>query len=333
MQMNISRRICVAPMMDWTDRHCRYFLRLLSKHTLLYTEMITAKALIHGNTKRLLQFNPSEHPIALQLGGNDVQELMQAARLGEQHGYDEINLNVGCPSNRVQRGQFGVCLMLQPELVRDCVAAMQVAVHVPVTVKCRIGVDRQTSYQFLKNFVLTVAEGGCQTFIIHARNAWLNGLSAKENRHIPPLRYDLVYRLKEELPQLQIVINGGIKTHAEIDKHLSLVDGVMLGRAIYHDPYLLSEMDRRYFVSNAAIHTREKVIEQMLCYIKNEQQSGVYLSKITRHMLGLFQGQPGAKQWRRALSTLAVRANADKRVVQRALAMVNAEAEKQQQNS
>lgn len=322
MQANISRRICVAPMMAWTDQHCRYFLRLLSKHTLLYTEMITAKAVIYGDKARLLRFNFREHPLALQLGGNDPQELAQAARLGEQHGYDEINLNVGCPSHRVQNGQFGVCLMLQPELVRDCVAAMQSAVQIPVTVKCRIGMDRQTSYQFLKHFVMTVAEGGCKVFIIHARNAWLQGLSPKENRHIPPLRYDLVYRLKEELPQLRIIINGGVKTYAQIDRHLSFVDGVMLGRAVYHDPYFLSEMDGRYFADNRAIPTRAEVIEQMLPYIDNERQKNVCLQQITRHMLGLFKAQPGAKQWRRVLSALAVRRDADARVVQQALVMV-----------
>ena len=316
-----SRKVCVAPMMDWTDRHCRHFLRLLSKHTLLYTEMVTSKALIHGDPHRLLQFNNNEHPLALQLGGNQPDELATAAKLGVEWGYDEINLNVGCPSDRVQHGHFGACLMLQPELVRDCIAAMQAVVDVPVTVKCRIGIDKQESYDFLYYFVNTVAASGCKTFIIHARNAWLNGLSPKENRTIPPLRYDLVYRLKAEFPELEVIINGGIKTYAEIEQHLQHVDGVMLGREAYHNPYILSEIDRRYYNGQHLLVTREKIVEQMLPYIQQQLQQDIYLKHITRHMLGLFQGQKGAKHWRRILSEEAVKPNAGMEVLQQAISV------------
>ena len=311
-------------MMAWTDRHCRHFLRLISKNTLLYTEMLTSAALVHGDVQRLLQYNTSEHPLALQLGGNDAKELAQAAKLGEQWGYDEINLNVGCPSDRVQNGHFGACLMLQADLVRDCLAAMQAAVQIPVTIKCRIGVDKQESYDFLKGFVSTVSAGGCRTFIIHARNAWLLGLSPKENRNIPPLRYDFVYRLKREFPQLEIIINGGIKTHAEIEQHLSQVDGVMLGREAYHNPYILSEMDRRYFQEDCEITTRHAIMQQLIPYIEAELQRGVYLKHIVRHILGLFQGQPGAKLWRRILSEEAMRKGGDMHTISKALALLEA---------
>jgi tRNA-dihydrouridine synthase A len=299
---SVNHRFSVAPMMDWTDRHCRYFLRLITKHTLLYTEMITSSALIRGHANYLLQYDSFEHPIALQLGGSDPQELAAAAQLGEQFGYDAINLNVGCPSERVRSGSFGACLMLEPELVRDCVAAMRQAVNIPVTVKCRTGIDKIMSYSFLKNFVQVVSEAGCQTFIVHARNAWLKGLSPKENREIPPLRYDYVYRLKEELPKLEIILNGGIKTHAEAAQHLAYIDGVMIGREAYHNPYWLALVDYLFYGDEHSIPTRQELINAYLPYINQQLHMGVRLNNITRHLLGLFHGQPGAKQWRRYLS-------------------------------
>lgn len=321
MAVVVNRKISVAPMMDWTDRHCRHFLRLISKHTLLYTEMINAMALVKGKALHLLEYNSSEHPLALQLGGNDPDVLAEASKLGEQYGYDEVNLNVGCPSDRVQSGAFGACLMLQAELVRDCIAAMQNQVNIPVTVKCRIGVDRQESYEFLKNFVLTVKQSGCNTFIIHARNAWLDGLSPKENRTIPPLRYDIVYQLKQQFPELEIIINGGITTYAEIDHHLQQVDGVMLGREAYHNPYILSEMDQRYFNDDHPIPSRHDIVDTMLPYIQQQRDNDIYLKHITRHMLGLFHGQKGAKHWRRYLSEHAVKTDAGVEVVRKALIM------------
>ncbi len=301
----MSHKICIAPMMDWTDRHDRYFLRLISKHAGLYTEMINANALVKGKALHLLEYNPEEHFVALQLGGSEPAVLAEAAKLGESFGYDEINLNVGCPSERVQSGSFGACLMLEPNLVRDCVAAMSEAVSIPVTVKCRIGVDKEMDYDFFKNFINVVREGGCNTFIVHARNAWLKGLSPKENRTIPPLRYDMVYRLKDECPDLKIIINGGIKTYEEIDEHLKHVDGVMLGREAYHNPYILSEVDQRYFNDAHDILSREAILAQLKPYIDGLREKDIYLSHITRHLLGLFQGQPGARQWRRALTDLA----------------------------
>ena len=312
-------KICVAPMMAWTDRHCRYFLRLLSKHTRLYTEMVTSAALLHGDPKKLLPFNASEHPLALQLGGSNAQQLAAAAKLGEQWGYDEINLNVGCPSDRVQQGQFGACLMLQPEQVRDCLTAMRAVVQIPVTIKCRIGIDQQESYNFLKHFVTVVTQSGCKTFIIHARNAWLGGLNPKENRTIPPLRYAFVYQLKKDFPQLEIIINGGIKTYAEIEQHLQYVDGVMLGREAYHNPYLLSEVDQRYFNDHYPIPSRVEIIKQLLPYIETELRQGTYLKYIARHLIGLFQGQAGAKSWRRTLSEEAMRYGADSKTIEKAL--------------
>lgn len=319
MSAPLNRTISVAPMMDWTDRHCRHFLRLISKHTLLYTEMVNAMAIVRGNALHLLAYNDSEHPLALQLGGNDPAVLAEAAKLGEQYGYDEINLNVGCPSDRVQSGHFGACLMLQPELVRDGIAAMQQAVSIPVTVKCRIGVDREESYGFLKNFVVTVMESGCKTFIVHARNAWLDGLSPKENRNIPPLRYDIVYQLKQEFPDLEIIINGGIKTYAEIDENLKHVDGVMLGREAYHNPYVLSEMDQRYYDDQSLVPSRHDVVKAMLPYIQQQCEQDVSLKHITRHMLGIFHAQAGARLWRRYLSDNAVKADAGIEIVEQAL--------------
>jgi len=301
-----GRRISVAPMMDWTDRHCRVFHRHISKHTWLYTEMVTTGALVYGDVGRHLRFNEEEHPVALQLGGSDPHDLAISAKLGEKWGYDEINLNCGCPSERVQKGAFGACLMAEPELVRDCVKAMRDAVSIDVTVKHRIGIDQSESYDFVRDFVGTVAEGGCTTFIVHARNAILKGLSPKENREIPPLKYEYAYQLKRDFPQFEILINGGIKTEAEIDEHLRYVDGVMLGREAYHNPYLMAGFDQRYYGSTAPVKSRLEVLEAMIPYIAaqlaKEGGRGLKLNSITRHMLGLMQGLPGAKSFRQTLS-------------------------------
>jgi tRNA-dihydrouridine synthase A len=284
----LSHRLCVAPMMDWTDRHCRYFLRQVSARVRLYTEMITTGALLHGDVERHLGFSAAEHPVALQLGGSEPGELARCARLGEQYGYDEINLNIGCPSERVQKGAFGACLMAEPELVAACVASIRSAVSVPVTVKHRIGIDRIESYDFVRNFVGIVSGAGCDTFIVHARNAVLKGLSPKENREIPPLKYDYVYRLKEDFPELEIVINGGITTWADITTHLAYVDGVMLGRAAYHNPWMLADPGK----------TRADVVRAMYAYAKTADS----LRHVTRHMLGLYHGHQKARLWRRMLS-------------------------------
>lgn len=302
MSEKLNRRVCIAPMMDWTDRHCRYFLRLITQHAVLYSEMVHARAIIHGDKHRLLDFNEEEHPVALQLGGSDPTELAMAAKIGAEWGYDEINLNVGCPSDRVQSGQFGACLMLEPTRVHDCIAAMQDAVDVPVTVKCRIGIDKEESYDFLTHFINAVAKSGCDTFIIHARNAWLKGLSPKENREIPPLRYEYVYQLKRDFPQLEIIINGGIKEHTEIASHLSYVDGVMLGRKAYHEPYFLAEVDALYYGNNAAIISYESIVKKLLPYLESEIKKGVPLKYMLRHFIGLYHGQVRAKQWRRLLT-------------------------------
>ena len=289
-------------MMDWSDRHCRYFFRRLSRHALVYTEMITNGALIHGDVERHLRFHADEHPVALQLGGSEPAELAHCARLGEQWGYDEINLNCGCPSERVQHGAFGACLMREPDLVADCVKAMQDAVSIPVTVKHRLGIDRVEDYAFVRRFVEVVAGAGCKTFIVHARNAVLKGLSPKDNREVPPLRYAEVHQLKRDFPGLGIVINGGINTWPEITQHLSAVDGVMLGRAAYHDPYVLAEADRRLFDANAAVRSREDVVRAMYDYARLEVAHGTPLRSIARHMLGLYHGQPRARLWRQMLS-------------------------------
>ncbi len=300
------RTVSVAPMMDWTDRHCRQFHRHLTRHTWLYTEMVTTGALLHGDVARHLDFAELEHPIALQLGGSEPQDLAQCARLGEQWGYDEINLNCGCPSERVQRGAFGACLMAEPALVADCVKAMRDAVSIDVTVKHRIGINDVDSYDFMRDFVGTIAEAGCTTFIVHARNAILKGLSPKENREIPPLQYDYAYRLKREFPQLEIILNGGVKTLAEIDLHLQQVDGVMLGREAYHNPYLLAQFDARYYQDEAPVKSRRAVLEAMLPYVQTQldlyAQHGLKLNSITRHMLGLMAGLPGSRSFRQMLS-------------------------------
>ena len=300
------RTLSVAPMMDWTDRHCRQFHRHITKHTWLYTEMVTTGALLHGDVARHLDFDGIEHPIALQLGGSEPADLAKSAKLGAQWGYDEINLNCGCPSERVQRGAFGACLMAEPTLVADCVKAMRDAVDVDVTVKHRIGINDVDSYEFMRDFVGEIAAAGCSTFIVHARNAILKGLSPKENREIPPLKYDYAYRLKREFPDLEIIINGGIKTSAEIDLHLQHVDGVMLGREAYHNPYVMAEFDARYYGDDAPIKSRRDVLAAMIPYVQTQldlyAERGLKLNSITRHMLGLMTGLAGARSFRQMLS-------------------------------
>jgi tRNA-dihydrouridine synthase A len=289
-------------MMDWTDRHCRFFHRILTKRALLYTEMITADAIIHGDRQRLLGFSPEEHPLALQLGGSDPAKLATAASIAAGFGYDEINLNVGCPSGRVQDGRFGACLMREPELVAACIETMRRSVNVPVTVKCRIGVDDQDAEADLDQFVTTVAEAGCAVFIVHARKAWLQGLSPKENREVPPLDYNRVTRLKKRQPHLMVVLNGGIGSLDEAERHLTDVDGVMLGRAAYHNPYVLAEVDARLFGDRAGQVTRREAIMRLIPYIERHLATGGRLSSATRHILGLYHGCPGARLYRRRLS-------------------------------
>ena len=314
-------------MMDWTDRHDRFFLRLISRHAVLYTEMVTTGAVLHGDRDRLLGFEPEQHPVALQLGGSVACDLAEAARIGEGYGYDEINLNVGCPSDRVQSGRFGACLMAEPETVAEGVAAMREAVSVPVTVKCRIGIDDQDEDEALESFATAVRAAGCSTFIVHARKAWLEGLSPKENRDVPPLNYDRVYRLKQANPDLEIVINGGIGTLDEADGHLARVDGVMLGRAAYQSPYILAEVDRRYFGERATPPSRGEIVERLIPYIEARLAAGARLNQITRHILGLYQSVPGARQWRRHLSQNAHLDGAGAEVVLDALALVRAAAD------
>ena len=296
-------RMSVAPMLDWTDRHCRYFHRLLTRHALLYTEMVTTGALLHGDVPRHLRFREEEHPVALQLGGSEPADLARCATLGEQWGYDEINLNCGCPSERVQRGSFGACLMAEPKLVADCVKAMVDAVSVPVTVKHRIGIDKTESYDFVRDFVGTVSEAGCSTFIVHARNAWLKGLSPKENREVPPLRYELVHRLKKDFPQLTLVINGGITTSAQVSEQLRSLDGVMVGREAYHNPWWLASWDEAFYGAAPSALTRETVEAQMVEYMAREvAEQGLHWNTMARHMLGLRHGLPGARRWRQVWS-------------------------------
>jgi len=287
-------------MMDWSDRHCRYFFRQLSRHAVVYTEMVTTGALIHGDVDRHLRFNASEHPVALQLGGSDPAELAHCARLGERYGYDEINLNCGCPSERVQHGAFGACLMAEPQLVADCVYAMREVVSIPVTVKHRLGIDAIDAYEFVRQFVGTVANAGCGTFFVHARNAVLKGLSPKDNREVPPLKYDYVYRLKRDFPGLRIVVNGGVNTLDAIGRHLSQVDGVMIGRLAYHDPYVLAQAGVGLFSEPPP--SRSAIIDSMFSYATDQVASGTPLRAIVRHMLGLYHGQPNARLWRRMLS-------------------------------
>ncbi len=296
-------RLSVAPMMDWTDRHCRFFHRLLSQRTMLYTEMVNTGAVIHGDAHRHLRFNEEEHPVALQLGGSEPEDLAQAARIGAQWGYDEINLNCGCPSERVQRGAFGACLMKEPALVADCVKAMVDAVDVPVSVKHRIGIDQDESYSFVRDFVGQVSDAGCRVFSVHARNAWLQGLSPKENREIPPLRYELAYQLKREFPDLIISVNGGITTNAQITEHLNYADGVMVGRAAYHNPWLMSTWDSEFYGEALRALTREGIEEAMVAYMERAfKEDGCPWYAIARHMLGLYHGQRGARLWRQVWS-------------------------------
>jgi tRNA-dihydrouridine synthase A len=306
-------------MMDWTDRHCRFFHRLLSARALLYTEMITAEAVLHGKRDMLLAFSPQEHPVALQLGGSDPVRLAEAAAIGEGYGYGEINLNVGCPSDRVQEGRFGACLMAEPDLVARCVTAMAARVSVPVTVKCRIGIDDQDSERDLDRFISTVAAAGCRTFIVHARKAWLQGLSPKENREVPPLDYARVYRLKAAHPELQIIINGGIASLDQAEAHLGKVDGVGLGRTAYQNPYLLADVDSRLFGAQTAVRSRRNVMEALVPYAERHLSAGGRLNNIARHILGLYHGRPRARAFRRHIAEQAPRAGAGAAVLVEAM--------------
>jgi tRNA-dihydrouridine synthase A len=317
-----AHKFCIAPMMDWTDRHCRVFHRQLTKHALLYTEMVTADAVIHGNRAHLLGFSEAEHPVALQLGGSEPAKLAEAARIGADLGYDEINLNVGCPSDRVQEGRFGACLMSEPGLVAACVAAMRVHQPVPVTVKCRIGIDEQDEEEDLRRFIEVVASAGCARFIVHARKAWLKGLSPKENREVPPLDYARVYRLKAARPELEIVLNGGIEMIDDARAHLDHVDGVMLGRAAYQNPAILVDVDRVIFGAEAESPTRAAALNAMVPYVEQHLSRGGRLSNVTRHVLGLYHGQPRGKAFRRYLSEGATVASASADVLRDAIALV-----------
>ncbi|MGI9261302.1 MAG: tRNA dihydrouridine(20/20a) synthase DusA [Woeseiaceae bacterium] len=313
-----SSRVSVAPMMDWTDRHCRYFMRLLSPGALLYTEMITAAAIHHGDAAKLLRYDDAEHPVAVQLGGSDPAMMAEAAALASRSGYDEVNINVGCPSDRVQSGQFGACLMAHPGLVAECFRAMQENSDVPVTVKTRIGIDDCDSDEFLMRFVEALADAGCRKFIVHARVAILDGLSPKENRTVPPLNYERVYRIRKDYPEVDIVLNGGIANIAQVEDILEHVDGVMIGRQAYHNPYFLAELEQ-YFHNNWIPPGRTELIEQMTPYINRELEQGERLGRITRHMIGLFAGMPGARAWRRHISEHAYRDGAGVEVILEAL--------------
>jgi len=317
--------ISVAPMMDWTDRHCRYFMRLLSPSALLYTEMVTAAAIVHGDADRFLRFDAAEHPVALQLGGSDPDWMAQAAARGAAYGYDEININVGCPSDRVQSGQFGACLMARPELVAECYVAMQRESDAPVTIKSRIGINDEDSYEFLKRFIDPLAEAGCRKFVVHARIAILEGLSPKENRSVPPLDYERVYRLKGDYPELEIVLNGGLTDIESIDAALRRVDGAMIGRQAYHQPYFLAELEAHLHPEWQA-PSREAVVEQMLTYVDDCVSEGVPLNSVSRHMLGLYAGQPGARAWRRYISEHAHGDGAGSEVLVAALSAMRATA-------
>ena len=309
-------------MLDWSDRHCRVFWRGLTQEALLYTEMVTTGALLHAEPARFLTFSEAEHPIALQLGGSDPEALAQCSRLAEEFGYDEVNLNCGCPSDRVQNGMFGACLMAQPQRVADCIKAMQDATSLPVTVKHRIGIDDMESYEEMVNFVRPIAETGCQTFIVHARKAWLQGLSPKENREIPPLHYDYVYRLKQDFPELEIIINGGIQTLKECEEHLQNVDGVMVGRAAYHTPLMLNQVDQRLYGSNAPVVDGVTALQRFFPYVEEQLSAGTPLQHMSRHVLGLFQGIPGARQFRRYISENAHKKGAGIEVLEQALTCV-----------
>lgn len=317
--VELNRRFCVAPMLDWTDRHERYLLRLLSKHAVLYTEMVTTGALIYGDKHRHLQFNAEEHPVALQLGGSEPKDMALSAKMAEDYGYDEVNINVGCPSDRVQQGAFGACLMAEAELVAENIVAMQKAVKIPVTVKNRIAIDDMPEYETLHNFLQVVSQAGCKTFIIHARKAWLKGLSPKQNRDVPPLNYQLVYQIKQEFPELEIIINGGIKTLEASEQHLKQVDGVMMGREVYNNPFIMNEVDKRLYSDKTARNSSElEILNQYMDYMQKQLNQGVLLKHMSRHLLGLFTGKPGAKAWRRHISENAYKKGAGIEVIQQA---------------
>ncbi len=318
----IDRRLCIAPMLDWTDRHCRYFLRLISPSALLYTEMVTTGAILFGDRDKFLRFSPEESPVALQLGGSNPEELKQCADIAEQLGYNEINLNVGCPSDRVQKGKIGACLMAEPELVAESVSAMKQTVKIPVTVKCRIGIDDQDSYEFLAQFTQHIITAGCKTLIVHARKAWLTGLSPKQNREIPPLDYERVYQLKQDFPDLEIIINGGVTSASQVQSHLTYVDGVMIGREAYHNPFFLTAIEGTVFDTHRVFKERSAIVNAIIPYVQKHLDEGGRLHHITRHMLGLFHGQPNGKLWRRHLSTEAVKPNAGIDVLTAALDFV-----------
>lgn len=311
-------------MIDWTDTHDRYFLRQATRHSVLYTEMITTGAIIHGDRDRHLGFNQEEHPVAVQLGGSNPADLATCSKICEDYGYDEINLNVGCPSDRVQSGAFGACLMAEPELVGECISAMQDACSLPVTIKCRIGIDDQDEYEDLQRFVKVNQQAGCETFIVHARKAWLSGLSPKENRDIPPLNYERVYQLKREFPSLEIIINGGIKTLDQCTEHLTHVDGIMMGREAYQNPFILSEVDRRIYHDTRPTLSRTEIIDEMVRYVDRLIDHGGQLKWVSRHILGIFQGMPGARAWRRHLSQHAYKRDATSQVIKDALAYIDA---------
>ena len=319
----VNRTFSVAPMLDWTDKHCRFFHRLISQQALLYTEMVTTGALIHGDYHRFLQHTPIENPVAFQLGGSNPKDLAICAKMIEDYAYNEINLNVGCPSDRVQNGRFGACLMAEPQLVAACVMAMSREVSIPVTIKSRIGIDDLDSYEALVNFVATIADAGCKTFIVHARKAWLSGLSPKQNREVPPLRYDFVYQLKKDFPQLEIIINGGITTLDQAEDMLKYVDGVMMGREVYQNPYVLSDVDNRLFGTVNKPVSRHAIVEDLIPYIQEQLKAEVRLNSISRHILGLFHAEPGARGWRRYISENISQSGADEKVIWEALKFVS----------
>jgi len=319
----INRKFCVAPMLDWSDRHQRMLMRTMSKHSLVYTEMVTTGALIHGDAQRYLKFNTEEHPVALQLGGSDPKAMALCAKMAEDSGYDEVNINVGCPSDRVQNGAFGACLMAEPELVGENVVAMQAAVDIPVTVKNRIAIDEMEEEETLRQFLSIVSEAGCETFIVHARKAWLKGLSPKQNRDVPPLNYELVYQMKREFPQLELIINGGIKTISESQEHLSHVDGVMVGREAYHNPYIMTQVDKAIYEDDSNDYqSRKEVLNTYMRYMNQQISEGVYVKSMSRHLLGLFAGEKGAKAWRRYISENAHKPGSGIEVIEKAASFI-----------
>jgi len=319
MTLQLNRKLSIAPMMDHTDRHFRYFMRIISPHALLYTEMITTGALIHGDRQRFLQHHADEYPLVIQLGGSEADDLVTCAVIAEEAGFNEVNLNVGCPSDRVQSGRFGACLMAEPELVAEGVAKMSQHVDIPVTVKTRIGIDDKDSYEELTAFIDCVKQAGCNTFIIHARKAWLNGLSPKENREVPPLQYETVYQLKKDFPELEFVINGGFTTQDAIMEQYECIDGVMIGRAAYQNPYLLAELEHELFRTETPLPSRKEILERFMEYVQQNLDTGIYLGHMTRHILGLFLGQPGARAYRRYISENAYKEGAGIEVVQAAM--------------